>query len=203
MDGTQVVVYLANDRQQAFALRNRLAEAGIPAEIAERDARDRDSVASQLTGVEMRVLVDVDDAVRAREIAEAFDRDQFGPDQQWHNWPTCPQCATRRQTFCPICQVSGTNFPIADYNAAAQRFDTAGKAIAESTAGALLMCPTCDEAFTPQFYRRCAQCGHEFAEGIEADTSLPTALNNRVIVAAIILAFLAAGLFAYFQWVLS
>ena len=65
------------------------------------------------------------------------------------------------------------------------------------------MCETCDEAFAPQFYRRCAQCGHEFADGVDVDASSPAALNNRVVVAAIILAFVAAGLFAYFQWILG
>ncbi|OHB76627.1 MAG: hypothetical protein A2W31_14730 [Planctomycetes bacterium RBG_16_64_10] len=29
-----------------------------------------------------------------------------------------------------------------------------------------LICPTCDEAFTARFLRRCQWCGHDFGEGL-------------------------------------
>jgi hypothetical protein len=203
MDGTQVVVYIANDRQQAFALRNRLTAEGITSSVEERDANAPESASPQATHLQMRVLVDIDDAVRARELAEQFDQQHATYGQQWEDWPGCPHCETRRQTFCPICDVSGSSFPIADFNAAAKRLDTAGNAVTEITDGVLLMCETCDEAFAPKFYRRCAQCGHEFADGIDVDPTATIAINNRVVVAAMILAGIAIGLFAYFQWVLN
>jgi len=31
----------------------------------------------------------------------------------------------------------------------------------------MLLCPTCDEPFTPQFARRCNGCGHEFPDGFD------------------------------------
>lgn len=31
----------------------------------------------------------------------------------------------------------------------------------------MLLCPTCDEPFTPKFARRCVDCGHEFPEGFD------------------------------------
>ena len=35
--------------------------------------------------------------------------------------------------------------------------------------GLMLMCPTCDEPFAPEFPRRCAWCEHEFEDGFEVD----------------------------------
>ena len=32
----------------------------------------------------------------------------------WDAWPLCPDCQQRRQTVCPVCDVSGDDFPLAD-----------------------------------------------------------------------------------------
>lgn len=57
----------------------------------------------------------------------------------------------------------------------------------------LLMCPTCDEPFPPQYPRLCEWCGHEFPDGFELE--LPTEpveqINSRVI--AVIAGLLVLG----------
>lgn len=45
-------------------------------------------------------------------------RDQFEDEREFEEalavWPVCPQCGRRRSTTCPICNVSGNLFPLAD-----------------------------------------------------------------------------------------
>ena len=45
-------------------------------------------------------------------------RDQFEDEQEFQEalavWPVCPECGRRRITTCPICNVSGNLFPLAD-----------------------------------------------------------------------------------------
>jgi hypothetical protein len=65
----------------------------------------------------------------------------------------------------------------------------------------LLFCPACSEAFSPVFFRLCAQCGHDFGEGREVESPRQHEMNNRVLFAMLALAGLAIGLFAYF-WIL-
>ena len=50
---------------------------------------------------------------------------------------------------------------------------------------AMLLCPTCDEPFTPQFARCCGDCGHEFPDGFdqsqaESDQRSPEPANPRL-----------------------
>jgi len=64
-------------------------------------------------------------------------------------------------------------------------------------AGALKMvlCPTCDEPFVPQFARHCEWCGHEYADGIDFTPPPPDEdqeqLGPRAV--AVIVALLALG----------
>lgn len=90
------------------------------------------------------------------------------------DWPTCPQCGRRRMTACPICQTASAEFPAAEYAPAA-----ADESPNEARQP-LLMCPTCDEAFTPRYYRRCELCGHQFGGGNEADGE-PAEFGGRAL----------------------
>jgi hypothetical protein len=62
------------------------------------------------------------------------------------------------------------------------------------------MCPACDEAFAPRFYRWCAQCGFDFGEGIEIESAEVEPMNVRVLFAVVLVAAAVIGLCAYFWW---
>jgi hypothetical protein len=129
-------------------------------------------------------------------------------------WPACPRCGRRRTTRCPVCQTAGTDFPAADtptadplgFGALATDAspccgpggcslpqDPGAAEALPLAAGALpplLICPTCDEPFSPAYPRRCEWCNHEFAEGyaVELPQDEPSSLNARVI--AVVMAIL-------------
>ena len=140
-------------------------------------------------------------------------------------WPLCPQCQQRRQTVCPVCSVAGEDFPFADALPAAaplesiaadeseqQASDAEGSdgeaSDAEASDGegsemeVLLMCPTCDEAFAPHYYRMCQQCGHDFGEGIEVDQTAGDDVNRRVVFVFVAIVLLVLALSAFFAFVL-
>jgi hypothetical protein len=66
----------------------------------------------------------------------------------------------------------------------------------------LLLCPTCDEPFTPAYFRRCESCGYEFSDGVE----IPVAhggkepFNWRIAYAMYVMVLLVAGLIVYLLW---
>ena len=141
-------------------------------------------------------------------------------------WPRCPECGAPRSTRCPICGTAGSDFspadkgfvwipepedaayrppscscgsggctPAADEDASAPAADQPQP----EQPAELLMCPTCDEPFPPQYPRLCEWCGHEFADGFAVD--LPQGpieqINSRVIAVIVGLLVLAAAMVAY------
>jgi uncharacterized paraquat-inducible protein A len=212
MTGEPTVIYSAASTQQAWLLKNLLAECGITAWVV--------NDAIQLAGGELpigwtaaaRVVVSADDAADARRMAEAFDRqtahapqdsteaaaadasvvpgEDDASDDQWPDWPCCPRCGERRSARCPICETSGSDFPLADFQEQA-----GGQRV-------LLMCRTCDDHMIPEWYRRCPRCGCDYGDGIEIQrpTHEPIDLNPRlwIVLAALAAATLAAA--AYFAW---
>ena len=68
----------------------------------------------------------------------------------------------------------------------------------------MLLCPTCDEPFTPQFARRCDDCGHEFPDGFdqtEADWD-GGGLNPRILFCLGGIVLFAVAALVYFRWLL-
>ena len=68
----------------------------------------------------------------------------------------------------------------------------------------MLMCPTCDEPFTPEHPELCEWCGHEFADGYEVDQPQGIAeesLSPRVIGVIVALLTIGAGLIGYFTFI--
>ena len=151
-------------------------------------------------------------------------------------WPRCPECDARRSTRCSVCHTVGTDFPQADMgfiwipgpeeaSEAASCGCGSGCSHGESTTGIdttgidtpdgeeprersplLLVCPTCDEPFQPEYPRLCQSCGHEFDDGF--DLELPTEpeeeqVGFRVIAVVAGMVLLAAALTVYFMSVLS
>jgi hypothetical protein len=144
------------------------------------------------------------------------------------DWPTCPNCQARRLARCPICSTSGTDFKPADTDISAllgvespahgggcscgpggcgpvtadQTAGDSGEPAAEGDVPALLMCPTCDEPFTPSYPRRCEWCGYTFDDGWEPD-DLPRPvdpINGRIIVVSLLVAAVLIGTVAYLMW---
>jgi hypothetical protein len=221
----QAVVYAASTSQEAHLLKNLLEEAGIQA-IVTNDLLQGGSGIDVLGWPTLaRVVVSAEDAPAALRIASEFDKRAESPLESpaWEGpsppgpdaWPTCPECGRRRLTRCPACGTSGTDFLSGDANlsGASGLAATAGQGpccgpagctstgpVPEGEAQSLVLCPTCDEPFAPQYPRRCEWCGHEFADGYEADSSPPpaeTQLNARVLVAIMAITVLAIVLAAY------
>ena len=204
MSTNPTVIYSAANTQQAYLLRSLLEDEGIQARVV------NDSL--QIAGGELplgwtaaaRVVVPEQDAPRARELAEHFDRQTAHPlageetssapaAEPWPDWPTCPQCGTRQSAQCPICGTVGTDFPLADYQPTAT-----GDRV-------LLMCRTCDDHMLPEWYRFCPGCNYDFGAGIEP-APMPAANNRLSLATVLIIALLllpALALGAYFWWLLS
>lgn len=70
----------------------------------------------------------------------------------------------------------------------------------EDDPAVMLLCPTCDEAFSPRFYRWCENCGHDFGSGRETGPPEESSTNQRVVVALLALVAAMAGLWIYLVW---
>jgi hypothetical protein len=243
MTSRQAVVYVARNVQEAYLLRNRLAEDRISSVVTNELLEGGRGVDVLGWATSARVVVREDDAQRARVIALAFDRevtdaakkprppepDAPAPDAP-EQWPTCPQCHAPRLTRCPCCQTAGISFPAADapptavemsaeQAAAVDVFDPAAsgtscacgsggctptRAEEEQTASELpperpmLLCPICDEAFTPQYGRRCEWCGHEFADGMTFEPPAREQIHARVLIVILLLLAFVGAVVAYF-----
>ena len=203
MSGPPTVIYHAASAQQAHILKGVLEERGIASWVV------NDNI--QVAGGELPlgwtaaacVAVGETDAAEARQIAEEFDRTtahepmpepaESGPPApaEWKDWPTCPQCQTRRQVRCAICGSAGTNFPLADIS------DSGGEPLV------LLMCDSCDDHFRPEMFRLCHNCGYDYGDGLSVDgphTTVEYSPRMWVVVGA--MALMGAVLAAYFYAVI-
>lgn len=206
------IIYTAQRIDDAQLLANTLIERGIEA-VIENEAL-QGGVGGLPPGVTTapQIRVAAEDAQKARQVVAEFERQlHFGPlqtdersqpsHQSWHDWPVCPSCGQRRQTQCPVCQVSSDNFHLAEFNDIAP---SGGDGGGEESPLPLLMCPTCDEAFTPRFYRACPWCNHQFEKhGLEAgsETASGEEFSPRMLAVLMGLVALTMGLMAYFWWI--
>jgi hypothetical protein len=121
-------------------------------------------------------------------------------------WPACPSCGRARLAACPVCETAGTDFPEAFMPEAvldAEEDQKGGKRL-------LVICPTCDEPFVPEFPARCEWCGYRFRNGYEPppiDTSaMPAFLSGdvslRLAMAALGIVLVMAAVLAWFYYVL-
>jgi len=188
-----VCVFVADSPAEAHLVRNRLADYGIDATL-QNDALQAASDVGRDWSLSPRVMVPIEDAEFAREVAEEFevrqksrgarDTDSEWPTDplDWEDWPCCPRCRRRRLTHCPACHTAGTDFPLAEF-VSPDSPDEPIRLVADDPDGrhdgVLIVCPTCDEAFSPEFYRRCENCGHEFERGLEPPTVTPFEETTR------------------------
>jgi len=206
MANTHAVIYVAANPEQAHLLKNALMEQGIFAYVTNEQLQ---LGAGELMGLPTapRVVVDEADADDARQIALEFERnarqnathedsDEFEEDQdERDSWPACPHCNRPRYTSCPVCESSASSFPLA--------FMPPGSS--EPTAGErpklVVICPICDEVFTPVFLARCEWCGHRFGDGRELPSVEPSdkyEINGRVWIVVVGLAVFLTAVFAFF-----
>lgn len=219
MAGDLRVVYAARTMQDAHLLRNFLEEQGIRAIVTNTAIESGAGVDVLGWATLARVAVNEENATRARQIAEEFDRtisprgesddaDEAAVDEMGvraeagvreetlsGSWPRCPGCRTPRITKCPACGTSGTGFP---------RADDTGEAEPEAVPETLLLCIECDEPFVPEYASQCEWCGHEFSDGFSptSPTETDTLSPGLLAVAGATLA-VVVGLLVYFAVLLG
>ena len=135
------------------------------------------------------------DPVPAAEFLPALDAVDESPDRQRRGGECCGGggalvCSSDRDEATP-----------GDDDAAADALPPASSSPGSGEGPAvLLVCPTCDEAFSPRFYRWCENCGYDFGYGREGGPPEEPAANYRVVLALVALVALLGGLWAYLIW---
>lgn len=163
MSDELIVIYRAMESHQAHLLCNVLEQYGIQARVTGDALLNAGAEFTHSAG--FPVIVNQSQVELARQIVSSFERHviQAQPSEevedeiraQWLEWPTCPKCLARQTAICPHCNESGDDFPLAEW----QGDQAPGKP--------LLVCPTCDDVFVPQFYRDCPWCDYHFGSGLE------------------------------------
>ncbi|MHB8954921.1 MAG: hypothetical protein ACYC4U_18265 [Pirellulaceae bacterium] len=127
----------------------------------------------------------------------------------WSSWPACAHCRRPRLTVCPICGMAGTSFPLAEYLAPAAPLQSSRSRDPDDPphesepVAILLMCPQCDEAFPPRFYRHCPECGHDAGEGLSVPGGAFSPLSDETLLVITGLLALLAALVMYLRWLFA
>ena len=199
-------IYRAANAQQAQLLRNMLEERGIQAFVVNDFMQGAGGDLPLGWTAAPQVLVAEEDVSKGRLIAEQFDATMRGDssvateefdvaDDDWKDWPLCPNCRWRRDVLCDICGSRGTKFALADLVDEPDRQSV------------LLHCDTCDDHFRPQFFRICHHCGHDYGSGLELqpvqqEIPLPENTRRTWLVAGGLVAF-SAAIIIYLYWLVS
>jgi hypothetical protein len=206
MEQNPVVVYRARNALEAEQIVQRLADLGIKALVANDLLESGRGVDAVGWATDARVVVGAGDAERARQLVLQFEHEQQGcgcncscgkqaepvdMGRDWV-WPLCPQCDSQRTTTCPGCGRSGTDFAPGD-----RPPHTSPEGAPAEDEAQVLICPSCDEPFVPQYLPRCEWCGHKFdAEPDEAATVAPgldESSNGRILVVMALIVLFAIG----------
>lgn len=216
-----VVIHTASSVLEAHQLKNVLAEAGIQAFISNEAIEGLVGAPPVILSAAAKVLVSSEQQAAARQIIGEFlkqspRREDAAPPTSGHEslddgssagesrpnrrsdvapgqLESCPDCGRRRTAVCPICQTAGSDFPPGEMPVARE---------SDAEEPPLLICPTCDEPFEPNYLRHCEWCGHDFGSGIvpPEPRGKPPAqpLNLRVIGVALALGAFLCGAMVYF-----
>jgi len=189
----KTIVYGTHSVDKAYIICTELLDTGIDAQVLE-DAQSNLGFEMGWHGHTAAVVVPDDQAKAAIDVIRMFEEDGIHKETS----PRCPECNTPRQTSCPICGTTGTEFLKADHDLVLTDQPLSDTPIqpcengcggcpsqdpseisipgpdethqAESnTVTTLLMCPVCDEPFAPGYRRRCTSCKYEFEDGTEVD----------------------------------
>lgn len=217
MTDTHRVIYVAGSVGQAYALRNLLEECGIEAYVTDDIIQPVGLLPGDLENTTPRVVVRAEDAEDARRIALAAEADiragvpspaldelerQAGQDA---HWPACPSCGRPRLASCPVCETAGTHFDEAFLPEGLPPDETSEPG--DAARPRMVICPTCDEPFAPQFPPRCEWCGHRFADSPEPAEPVPAPavvsdFNGRVVLVVVGLVVSMAALVGWFYYIL-
>jgi len=203
MSEDMAAVYDSEDTLRAQQLKSLLEREGITVRVINDAAQGDNDDAPHLSPGRTVLAVFEPDADQARLIASQFEESTEGfltvesaddGRETLSERPVCPGCGKPRITACPACGTTGgENF----YDAG---LPLDAEADSESSATSLLVCQTCDEAFTPQYPRLCEWCNHDFGDGTqidEPDDPLEI-VSPRVIATIIALLAVCLGVAAYF-----
>lgn len=197
------IVYTAARSEDAHHLKNLMREAGIQADVINDALQAAIGDLPPGWSVSSRVVVAEDQAEAARNMALAFDAESIRaahrvpvdePEETaTPHRPACPECGRNRTAVCPICRTSGAAFPAADQATPD-----------DSGAAALIICPICDEPFTPGYLRQCEWCGHDFGEGLRLPAKARLEpIDSRLIGGLLALVAVLAAIWAYFATLLA
>jgi hypothetical protein len=127
MDEEPVVIYVARTVQDAYLLKNLLADEQIETVVFNNLLEGGAGVDILGWPTSARVAVAPAYAEQARQIATQFDarlaasakspmieEPAAEPPPTVADWPRCPECDAPRATRCPSCGATGTNFRPAD-----------------------------------------------------------------------------------------
>ena len=177
MSDELIVIFRARQSHHAHLLRNVLANYGIEATVTGDTLLNAGGEFIHAGGIP--VVVRPADVKLAEHIANAFVRHvlQAEPNVEWDDevrpswpdWPICPQCRARQTAVCCHCDERGDDFALAEWQ---------GPAAEPSEV--LLVCPTCDDVFVPQFYRDCPWCGFHFGTGLDPQNPGEAYLTPRL-----------------------
>lgn len=193
MSDELIVIYRAAESHQAHLLCNVLGDYGVQARVTGDALLNAGGEFVHSGG--FPVLVNQSQVELARQIALSFERhviqakptedteDDIRP--QWTEWPNCPKCLTRQTAICRHCGECREDFALAEWQ---------GERDPDKP---LLVCPTCDDVFVPQFYRDCPWCGYHFGSGL-APQNLVEAVNYRMVFGVAIAALAVLG----YLWIL-
>jgi hypothetical protein len=200
MNETPVVVYSAANRAQAYLLMDWLREQGIDAQVV-NDSLEAAGGELPLGWTSAPKLVTPDSqAAKARHLLTQYEA-RPAPQEEAAEpaaspsvaWPACPRCHARRPTLCPHCGTSGSEFPQA----------WLGR---DGEDDLLVVCPTCDEPFRPEFYRTCHRCQYDFGDGLPPPDVQPRTAEREPLKVWLTLGGICLGLavvVVYFIWLLG
>lgn len=207
MSESSVVIYTAATPQEAFLLRDALAEAGIRALVSNESLQAAAGDVPLGWTIAPRLLVAPEDAAEARRMAEQYEQrrksgttllDTERAPANPSPPARCPDCRRPRTAICPVCGTGGSRF---------RPGEMVGDGDPDPASGpALLICPICDEPFEPGYLRRCEWCGHDFPDGLAppvAPAPRTERPNPRVIAIGVLIAAAIAGVIAYFALVVA
>jgi len=132
----------------------------------------------------------------AAELLPVLDAAQEGPDRQRRHDGACCGGAGALTS----CAMRDNAMAAADDDQAIVEPPDSPSAVTGDRPDVMLICPTCDEAFSPRFYRWCENCGHDFGSGREDEPPEETATNYRVVAAIVVTIGVLAGLWVYLVW---
>jgi hypothetical protein len=205
LDNSPQLVYSAANLQQAYLLRDMLIDEGISASIGNEALGGAIGELPMGPATAPQVLVPSEEFQTARQITlqwEAKTR-RCAPHepviarQPERPWPTCPTCHQRRLTSCPACKTAGDDFRQAYLVAPAP---VAGDR--EPQPPLMVLCPICEDAFEPDFYRKCATCNHDFGDGVVVDDSPIDPVSERSVAWSIGVSVIAVGV-GILYWILG